>query len=201
MTRQQRPSLLVPPSGPVTAHCIRLHPGDTLKSSLEQAAAIILARIPRHQCGSVFVITAVGSLQDVTIRLANAARVDNDGGNAMNGGNDIKRYQQRFEVVSLTGTFSRDDGCHIHISLADAAGNAIGGHLMEGTVFTTCEIVLATADGVEFVREMDGETGYKELVPLQMQSDHGGGGLMWSKVAMALAIATVGFIGGRYKSR
>jgi len=137
----------------------------------------------------------------VTIRLANAARVDNDGDNAMNGGNDIKRYQQRFEVVSLTGTFSRDDGCHIHISLADAAGNAIGGHLMEGTVFTTCEIVLGTADGVEFVREMDGETGYKELVPLQMQSDHGGGGLMWSKVAMALAIATVGIIGGRYKSR
>lgn len=76
----------------------------------------------------------------------------------------------------MTGTFSRHDGCHIHISLADAEGIVIGGHLIDSTVFRTCEVVLGTADEVEFVtemdefvREMNDETGYRELVPLQLQ--------------------------------
>ena len=155
------------PSGAVTAHCLRLQPGDELMPSLRQAASTILGRLPREQFGSVFVITAVGSLQDVTLRLANASRMDGD----QNYGNDIKRYENiRFEIVSLTGTFSRDDGCHVHISLADAEGKTVGGHLVDGVIFTTCELVLGTAEGVEFVRKMDYETGYNELEVHQLCS-------------------------------
>lgn len=153
------------PAGAVTGHCLRLQPGDALMPSLKEAASTILGRLPREQCGSAFVITAVGSLQDVTLRLANASRMDGD----QNDGNDIKRYENtRFEIVSLTGTFSRDDGCHVHISLADAEGKTVGGHLIDGVIFTTCELVLGTAGGVEFVRKMDYETGYNELEVRQL---------------------------------
>ncbi|KAL3802892.1 hypothetical protein ACHAWO_010391 [Cyclotella atomus] len=192
MTKQ--PTLTVPPSGPLTAHCLRLHPNDALMPSLKQAASIILSRLPEHRCGSAFLITAVGSLKDVTIRLANASKFDGDGL-----GNDIKSYKQRFEIVSLTGTFSRHDGCHIHISLADAEGIVIGGHLIDGTVFTTCEVVLGTADEVEFVREMDDETGYRELVPLQLQ--HNGLRQSVIRLTTVMIIAGVGFILGRVRSK
>jgi len=165
--------------------------------SLKQAASIILDRIPREQCGSAFVITAVGSLQDVTLRLANASRVNGDN----HEGNDIKRYaKQRFEIVSLTGTFSRDDGCHVHICLADAEGVAVGGHLIDGVIFTTCELVFGTADGVEFVRKMDDETGFNELEVRQLLPRSQGS--MWSKVSKAvLAMAAIGILAGRLRSR
>lgn len=191
------PSLVVPPSGALRAHCLRLRPGDKLMPSLKQAASIILGRIPREQCGSAFVITAVGSLQDVTLRLANASRMD--GG--ANEGNDIKRYgNKRFEVVSLTGTFSRDNGCHVHISLADAEGNVVGGHLIDGVVFTTCELVLGTADGVEFSREIDQNTGYMELEVRQLLMRSGES--MLTKVSKALlAMAVIGIVAGRIRSR
>ena len=64
------PTLIVPPSGAVTAHCLRLRPGDKLMSSLKQAASIMLSRIPEEECGSCFIITAVGSLQNATIRVS-----------------------------------------------------------------------------------------------------------------------------------
>lgn len=159
------------PFGAATAHCLRLKPGDELMSSLKSAASTILESIPNERCGSAFVITAVGSLQDVTLRLANASRGANGDGNDGDGGNHIRRYENmRFEIVSLTGTFGRHGGCHVHISLADARGDTVGGHLIDGVVFTTCELVLGTAMGVEFSREMDRETGYNELEVRQLIS-------------------------------
>ena len=193
------PTLTVPPSGAVTAHCIRLKPGDQLMPSLKQAASIILGRIPREKCGSAFVITAVGSLQNVTLRLANASRMDGDAKE----GNDIKRYpNKRFEIVSLTGTFSRDDGCHVHISLADAEGKTIGGHLIDGTIFTTCELVLGTAQGVEFIRVMDVNTGYNELEVRQIVSPKCRDESMWRKSSNAvLFVAVICTVVGRLRSR
>ena len=162
--------MMMIPSGAVSAHCLRLHPGDELMSSLKKAASTILNHLPREQCSSVFIITAVGSIQDVTLRLANASKLDNvDNQMSDNTTNDIKRYNNlRFEIVSLTGTFSRDDGCHVHIALPDAEGKAVGGHFIDGIVFTTCELVLGTANAVEFVRNMDRETGYNELEVRQL---------------------------------
>ncbi|KAL3782128.1 hypothetical protein HJC23_005390 [Cyclotella cryptica] len=194
MSNNKPPTLLVPPSGPITAHCFRLHPDDALMPSLKQAASIILSRIPENRGGSAFVLTAVGSLKDVTLRFANASRTDGD----ENNGNDIKRYMRRFEIVSLTGTFSRKDGCHIHISLADAEGNTIGGHLIDGVVFTTCEVVLGTADGVEFSREMDSKTGYSELVSSQIPQPNAGQSVA-NKITAVMLIAVVGCIVGRLR--
>ena len=186
---KRQPSLLVvPPSGPVTAHALRLHPGEPLMPSLRSAADVILARQPPEKCSAVFVVTCVGSLKDVTLRLANASRVTTDDddngqqssirsmpstggqslGKSKGSSNDIRRWKQRFEIVSMVGTFSRDGGCHLHASLSDFEGNTIGGHLIDGDVFTTVELVLGTADGIEFTRQQDDKTGYRELLPLQL---------------------------------
>jgi predicted DNA-binding protein with PD1-like motif len=169
--------MMMPPSGSVKAHAVRLSPSEPIKETLKNYAEIIFRGIPKERCSSLFVMTAVGSLCDATLRLANASKSNeqtdenspllNSGGST--GTNDIRRWKnQRFEVVSLVGTFSRGGECHLHISLADENGSTIGGHLMEGVVFTTLEVVLGSIDGVSFTREMDFETGYKELVTRQV---------------------------------
>lgn len=185
----------VPPSGPIRSHAFRLHPGDDLMPSLRNNVDVILARLNQSRFSSAFILTAVGSVSDVTLRLANASRrdtgenvesPDKSSDSALvdcnnhdcrcgltsrrnDGTNDIKRWaKQRFELVSLVGTFSRDGGCHLHASLSDASGITIGGHLVAATVFTTLEVVIGTIDGVEFTRVDDDETGYRELVPVQL---------------------------------
>lgn len=189
-----QPTLIVPPSGAMTAHCFRLHPGDKLMPSLKQAATIILSR---SGCQAAFIVTAVGSLQSATIRLANASRTDVDGD--ITSGNDIITYNQRFEVVSLVGTFSQHDGCHVHIALSDAEGKTVGGHLIDGTIFTTCEIVLGTADNVKFSRIMDDSTGYNELEVRQLSQKRQSYYLI--VVPAALMLLTAGFVAGRHRAR
>ena len=69
----------------------------------------------------------------------------------------------KFEIVSLVGTLS-PDGVHLHISLSDSTGATIGGHLLEGNeIFTTAEIVIGEAEHLQFHRETDPQTTYKEL--------------------------------------
>ena len=119
---------LVPPSGPITGHAFRLEPNDALKESLCEVASIIFARMPEKDSSSVFMMTAMGSLKDVTLRLANASKKESS---EKSSGNDIRRWSdQKFEIISLVGTFSRDGSCHLHLSVSDAAGNSFGGHLM-----------------------------------------------------------------------
>lgn len=163
---------IVPPSGTVRGNAFRLVPNDSLKESLCQIASIIFARLPEKESSSLFMMTAVGSLKDVTLRLANASKKSTDTGDGKckkSGGNEIKRWaDQRFEILSLVGTFSRDGSCHLHLSISDAEGNSFGGHLIHGIVFTTCEVVIGSIDGVSFQREEDKRTGYKELIPKQI---------------------------------
>lgn len=196
MTNRNQSPLIVPPSGTTTAHCFRLHPNTSLMSSLKQAASIILSK---HHT-SAFILTAVGSLQDVTIRLANASRFSEE---KDDGTNHIKRYKQRFEIVSLTGTLSRD-GVHIHISLSDAEGNVIGGHLIDGVIFTTCEVILGSTSDVDFTREVDEDTGYTELVVRQLLSQKNSNGMIMNyigKFATCMIIAGAGFALGKMKSK
>eukprot|EP00979_Chaetoceros_neogracilis_P005192 scaffold915_cov259-Chaetoceros_neogracile.AAC.9 len=163
-------TVVVPPGGQIYGHAFRLEPEDSLKDCLCEIAQLVFARIPKDECSSLFVMTAVGSLADVTLRLANASRKES-GGKKM-AGNEIKRWEnERFEVVSLVGTFSRDGSCHLHLSVSDAEGNTFGGHLMAGVVFTTCEVVLGSIQGVNFPREFDERTGFDELVPKQILRD------------------------------
>ena len=71
-------------------HALRLHPGDELMSSLKQYCS-------DNNLRTAYVATCVGSLKAATLRLANADR---------DRPNEIKSYEQRFEVVSVVGTVS-----------------------------------------------------------------------------------------------
>ena len=122
---------------------LRLGPGADLKAELLAVAA-------REGVRAGWVVTCVGSLSRVRLRLA--------------GGAEHATWQGAFEIVALTGTLSPDGG-HLHLAVADQQGGTVGGHLVEGcTVRTTAEVVLAADDRLVFAREHDPVTGYDELV-------------------------------------
>ena len=124
-------------------HAFRLHKGDLLKESLQQYCI-------DHSIHSAVVLSGVGSLEHLRIRLAEAI--------------EFLEKDAHYEIVSLTGTLCMD-GVHLHISVSDKDGRVWGGHLVDGCViYTTAEIVLGELENYQFTREMDESTGYKELV-------------------------------------
>jgi uncharacterized protein len=121
---------------------VRLKPGQDLRDELE-------ALVKTHHIEAGIVLTCVGSLSRATLRLADE--------------NLTKVWDEKFEIVSLTGTLS-PEGIHAHISLSDKTGRTIGGHLKRGcTIHTTAEIAVGMLEG-KFERKFDEETGFEELV-------------------------------------
>lgn len=120
----------------------RLTPGNDLKLSLSEV-------LINEDCSAISVVSCVGSLSQAVLRLANRTESTLIVGN--------------FEIVSLTGTVSRD-GVHLHIAVSDGEGKTIGGHLVEGNLIrTTAEIVMIELSELEFSRKLDPETGFREL--------------------------------------
>lgn len=62
-----------------------------------------------------FIITTVGCLEKVTLRLEDQ--------------NSASSFSETFEIVSLVGTLSQD-GVHLHVALSDSTGKTIGGHFV-----------------------------------------------------------------------
>lgn len=120
----------------------RLRRGEDLKVGIER-----IAHEESIRAGCI--LSIVGSLTNLHLRLAD---------------NSTKQWDQNFEIVSGTGTVCPDD-VHIHISVADEEGKVLGGHVKKDClVDTTAEIVILVFDDVEYRREFDAKTGYKELV-------------------------------------
>lgn len=129
-------------SGGMRVYALRLRPGDDLRRELERFTK-------ERGIKAGFVITTVGSLRKASLRLADKS--------------DATGFEGKFEIVSLVGTLAQD-GVHLHASISDGEGRTVGGHLVEGClVYTTAEIVIGEATGMEFRRETDAATGYKEL--------------------------------------
>jgi predicted DNA-binding protein with PD1-like motif len=132
------------PSSPLTAYALRLKPGDDLRQQL-------IAFVAAHHLEAGAVLTCVGSLTDVSLRLANQEAATH--------------YHGHFEIVSLVGTLSASGGGHLHLAVADSTGRTLGGHLLDGCrIYTTAEIVLGALPALRFVREPDPTFGYQELV-------------------------------------
>ncbi|CCH53937.1 protein of unknown function DUF296 [Fibrisoma limi BUZ 3] len=128
---------------PMQTYSFRLRPGQDLKQELEG-----IVRRQRIEAGAV--VTCVGSLTDVTLRLANQ-----EGSSVWHG---------HFEIVSLVGTLSTN-GSHLHLSVSDSTGRTLGGHLLDGCrIYTTAELVIGFMPELVYVREPDPTFGYKELV-------------------------------------
>ncbi|HEU4966464.1 MAG TPA: PPC domain-containing DNA-binding protein [Candidatus Saccharimonadales bacterium] len=132
-------------------HTFRIKPGNDLKAKIEQF-------VQAHNIRAGFVITCVGGVNKAVLRSADIAPNKQDL-LTFQGKND-----NNFEITSLVGTVSVN-GSHLHMSIADTAGNGFGGHLKEGTiVYPTAEIVLGEHEQVTYTRELDETTGYNELV-------------------------------------
>lgn len=121
---------------------LRLKPGDDLRQSLTNFAK-------KEDIKAGFILTAIGSLQQATIRFANQ--------------DTNTLLTDKFEILSLNGTIATT-GVHLHIAIADKQGNTIGGHLSDGCIiYTTAEIIVGISEEFTFLRSLDTQTGYEEL--------------------------------------
>jgi predicted DNA-binding protein with PD1-like motif len=123
----------------------RLKPGVDFQGELKRIAA-------EHNLKAGVIVSAVGSFKTASLRFA--------------GANEATTITGPLEVVSVTGTIS-EKGMHVHLSVSDANGKTIGGHLMPGCkVFTTIELVIVDlSDDWSFERKTDEHTTYLELDP------------------------------------
>ena len=123
-------------------HAFRLTRGNDLKKE-------IIDYCKKHSIEAGVILSGVGCIKHLHIRLAEAK--------------DYIDKEECYEIVSITGTVSKDD-VHIHISVSDNTGATIGGHLKDGTIIdTTCELVIYELSDYIFSREPDKETGYEEV--------------------------------------
>ena len=119
-----------------------LHPGDDLKQALES-----WLELPAG--GSGCVVSGIGSLTVAQLRLA--------------GRTEPSVFDRDLEILTLQGSLCRG-GSHIHITVADAYGAVLGGHLCEGSVVrTTAEVLAARLPQWQLQRAVDPTTGYREL--------------------------------------
>ncbi len=130
----------------VHSYIIRLKPGQELKTEL--------ARLAKEQgLKAASIVSAVGSLTDVSLRLANQP--------------EASHYSGHFEVVSLSGYLAENE-FHVHMAVSDAEGKTIGGHVMEGNlVYTTLVVVIDEHLRDRYGREFDPASKYDELVVKQ----------------------------------
>lgn len=121
---------------------LRLQPGDDLR-------AAVVAALLAHGQQAGFVLQGIGSLGVVQLRYAGAAQP--------------ATLRGEYEILSLAGSVGIDDA-HLHMMIADAAGQVQGGHVGAGCIVrTTVELLLALLPGRQFTREFDARTGYAEL--------------------------------------
>ena len=129
-------------SGELKTYAVRLKPGEDLRAKLEEVSST-------QQIDAGIILSGVGSLTKASLRLAD--------------GKTSTDFTGPFEIISLNGTLS-PDGVHVHIGLANSKGEAIGGHLLKGSLIkTTAEITIGMLTGSAFRRVLDPCTGYAEL--------------------------------------
>jgi predicted DNA-binding protein with PD1-like motif len=110
----------------------------------------VLAGLPAlHGVDAAFVLQGIGSLSVARIRFAGAP--------------DLTELRGDLEILTLGGSLS-PDGPHLHMTVADAAGQVTGGHMGPGCIVrTTAEVLVALLPGHRFSRALDPATGYAEL--------------------------------------
>lgn len=123
--------------------------GDEAKSELE--------RFAREHRLSAAHFTGIGAFSDLTLGYFDW---------------EEKRYRpipigEQVEVASLAGDIALNDGepeVHAHLVVGDAQGRAQAGHLLEGHVRPTLEVIL-TETPAELRKRVDDETGLALIAP------------------------------------
>ena len=142
---KEKDQSLFPNSGKsnIIAHALRLTPGADLFKSIKSF-------VEKNKIKAGFIMTCVGSLKEINIRLANADK--------------FLVKKENYEIVSLVGCFGCEGRIHLHISLGDHNGNVIGGHLKENNiVYTTAEIVIGELPELTFTEVRNKGEDWPEL--------------------------------------
>ncbi|HEV3428673.1 MAG TPA: PPC domain-containing DNA-binding protein [Paraburkholderia sp.] len=122
---------------------LRLSPGADLRDALGQLPA-------GQNVAAAWVVQGIGSLSAVELRFAGV-----DAPTSLRGD---------YEILTLAGSLS-PDGAHLHMSVSDAQGRVLGGHVAHGCIVrTTAEVLVMLLPGFRFSREHDAQSGFPELV-------------------------------------
>jgi predicted DNA-binding protein with PD1-like motif len=108
----------------------------------------------KHHVKNAILISGLGQLSKFKLGFFNENRFY-----------DIEKFDEPHELLSLSGNICQqndDYEFHIHAVLSNEKKNAIGGHLIEGKVEVTNEIVLLKTH-VEFIRKVEEKTGLKGM--------------------------------------
>lgn len=122
---------------------LRLPAGLELRAALQEL-------VEREHPRGAFVVCGIGSLDGAALRFAAQA--------------EPTELPGPWEILTLSGSLSRD-GLHLHLTIADAQGRVLGGHLSPGNrIRTTVELLLAPMTDLTLGRHWDPATGFKELL-------------------------------------
>lgn len=127
--------------------------GDTLVIRMDRGEEIIQSlRLAAEKEGvRLASVEALGAVDDFTVGVFDTVEKQYH----------ANHFTGAFEIVSLTGTVTTQDGkfyAHLHMSAGDREGKVFGGHLNSATVSATCEMVVRVLDG-RVERQFDEEVG------------------------------------------
>src|SRR5471030_3098342 len=126
----------------------RRWPGRAPAGAAMQASSAEVA-VPAAAARAGFVLQGIGSLSVAQLRYA--------------GQPQPTELRGDLEILTLAGSVS-PDGAHLHMTVSDAQGRVVGGHVGAGCIVrTTAELLLALLPNHRFAREDDALTGFKEL--------------------------------------
>ncbi|MBV9586257.1 MAG: DNA-binding protein [Alphaproteobacteria bacterium] len=135
--------------GPPATYAVVLSKGDEAMQSLQQFV--------REQKIDTAALTAIGAFERAVIGYFDWDQ------------KDYKRIpvEEQVEVLSLVGDVAESKGepaLHIHAVLGKSDGSVVGGHLLEGHIRPTLEVIL-TQPPAHLRKKKDPETGLALIAP------------------------------------
>ena len=128
-------------------YLIRLERGEKIIETLNQ-----FCTKQKIKCGYFFGIGALGEVELAHYIVENKKYTS-------------KKFRQPLEITNIAGnitTMSKEVYLHCHITLSDEKMRAIAGHLKEGIISATCEVVLVKLNAA-INRKYDDFTGLNLL--------------------------------------
>jgi len=126
---------------------IKLSPDENIFEKLEEVCR-------KYQVNTAVVISGIGQLKDFKL-----------GYFKEKGNYTPKHFKTPHELLSLEGNICKQNGkykFHLHAVLGNEKKEVVGGHLIEGLVEVTNEIVLLKTD-IKIQRKVEGSTGLEGM--------------------------------------